>query len=143
MNIICQKKYTMLFYTRFYSIYTNSIWSLMWNIKILILPESKKSKYYLGTPILIAKLFWIQSVRKNIQNPFILCFGVYTQTQYALLCEIPKFKFYANRKKSKSYLGAPKLKENGCEYSVLEKKNTMPYSTLFWSIYTNSVCCLM
>ena len=63
----------------------------------------------------------MQSVRKNIQNPFLLCFGVYTHTQYALSFKIPKFKFYANRKTSKSYLGTPKLKENGCEYSVLEK----------------------
>ena len=61
--------------------------------------------------MLIAKLVGIQSVRKNIQNPFLLCFGVYTQTQYALSCKIPKFKFYANRQKSKSYLGAPKIKK--------------------------------
>ena len=120
----------MFYSTVFWSIYTNSICSLMWNTEILILPESKKSKYYLGTPMLISKLVWIQSLRKNIQNPFLLCFGVYTQSQYALSCKIPKFKFYVNRKESKSYLGAPKLKENGSEYSLIEKI----YNALFYSI---------
>ena len=74
--------------------------------------------------------------------PYSTLFGVYTPTQYALSYRIQKFKFYVNRKKSKLYLGAPKLKENGSEYSLLEKY-TMPYSTLFWSIFTNSVCSLM
>ena len=64
-----------------------------------------------------------------MQCPFVLCFVVYTPTQYALSCKIPKFKFYAIRKKSKQYLGAPKLKENGSEYSVLENI----YNALFYS----------
>ena len=91
--------------------------------------------------MLITKLLCIYSVRKNMQCYFLLCFGVYTPTQYALSCKIPKLLFYENRKQSK-YLSSPKLKENGCKYSLLEK-DTMPYSTLFWSIYTISVCSLM
>ena len=88
-----------------------------------------KSKYYLGTRMLKGKLLGIQCVRKNIQWPFLLCFGVYTPTQYALSCKIPKW-FYANRKKPKSYLGAPKLKENGYVYILLEKI----YNPLFYSV---------
>ena len=45
-------------------------------------------------------------------------------------------------KKSKYYLGAPKLKENGSEYSLLEKIYNEIFS-FFWSIYTNAVCSLM
>ena len=52
---------------------------------------------------------------------FLLCYGVYTPTPYALSYKIQKLKFYANRKQSKRYLGAPKLKENGSEYSLLKK----------------------
>ena len=77
-----------------------------------------------------------------MQCPFLLCFVVYTTTKYAVLCKIPKFKFYKNRKKIKLYLCTLKLKENGSEYTPLEIK-TMLYSTLFWSIYTNTVCSLM
>ena len=62
--------------------------------------------------------------------PFSTCFVVYTPTQYALSCKIPIYKFYANRKKSKKYLGAPKLKKNGSEYSLLEKI----YNALFDSV---------
>ena len=58
----------------------------------------KKSKSYLGTPMLREKLPWIESVRKNIQCRILLCFGVYTPTQYALSCKIQKFKFYLMRK---------------------------------------------
>ena len=65
--------------------------------------------------------------------PSSTCFGVYTPTQYALSCKIVKFKFYAHRKKSKYYLGAPKLKENGSEYSMLEKI----YNALFYSDLEN------
>ena len=61
---------------------------------------------------------------------FLLCFEVYTPTQYALSGKIPKFSFYMNRKKSKYYLGTPKLKENGSEYSLLEKI----YNVLFYSV---------
>ena len=41
LNIISQKKYTMPYSTLFWSIYTNSIGSLMKNTKILYLSESK------------------------------------------------------------------------------------------------------
>ena len=51
--------------------------------------------------MLKAKLLLRQSVRKNKQGAFLLCFGVYTPTKYALSGKIPKFKFYANRNKSK------------------------------------------
>ena len=37
-------------------------------------------------------------LEKNTQCLILLCFGVYTQTQYALSCKIEKFKFYPNRK---------------------------------------------
>ena len=47
-----------------------------------------------------------------------------------------------NRSKSKYYLGAPELKENGSEYNLLEKIYN-DFSTQFWSIYTNSVLSLM
>ena len=76
------------------------------------------------------KLLWIWSVRKNIQCPILLCFGVYTPTLYALSCKIHKFQFYVNRKISKYYLRATKLKENGSQYSLLEKI----YNALFYSV---------
>ena len=59
--------------------------------------------------MLNAKLLCIYC-HKNIQCPFLLCFGVYTPTPYALLCKIEKFNIYANRKKSKYNLGTPKVK---------------------------------
>ena len=40
----------MPYSTLFWSIHTNSVCSLMSNNEIPILPESKKSKYYLGAP---------------------------------------------------------------------------------------------
>ena len=78
--------------------------------------------------MLKTKFLCIKSVRENIQCPFLLRFGVYTPTPYALSCKITKFKFYVNRKKSKRYLGAPKLKENGSKYTLLEKI----YNALFY-----------
>ena len=67
---------------------------------------------------------------KNIQCPILLCFRVYTQTQYALSCKMPKFSFYTNRRKSKYYPVAPELKEIGSEYSLLE----IVYNALFYSV---------
>ena len=43
--------------------------------------------------------------------------------------ENTEIQIYVNRKISKYYLGAPKLKENGTEYSLLEKI----YNALFYS----------
>ena len=60
--------------------------------------------------MLKAELLLRKSVRENIQCPILLCFGVYTLTQYALSYKIPKFYFYVNRVKSKYYLGTPMLK---------------------------------
>ena len=66
-----------------------------------------------------------------MQCPFLLCIGGYTPTQYALSCKIPTFKFYVNQKKSKKYLGSPKLKENSSEYSLLKQKcNALFYYVL-------------
>ena len=90
----------------------------------------KKSKYYLGTPKLKTKLLWIYSVRKNIQCSILSCFGVFTPTQLVLSCKIPKFSFYADRKKCEEYLGALNLIENGSEYSLLEKI----YNALFYFV---------
>ena len=70
--------------------------------------------------MLKAKLLQIYSVRKNIQCPFLLSFGVYTPTQYALSCEIPKFSFYVNRNNSQYYLGNPMLRKNCSEYNLSE-----------------------
>ena len=70
------------------------------------------------------------SVRDNIQCPILLYFGVYTPTQYALSCKIPKFKFSMNQKISKKYLGSPKLKEKSSEYSLLEQI----YNALFYYV---------
>ena len=58
-----------------------------------------------------------------------LFWRIYTN-QYALICKIPKFKFYANRKKSKYSLGTPMLKENGSEYNMSDKI----YNALFYSV---------
>ena len=72
-------------------------------------------------------------IQNRVENGivyFLLCFGVHTPTQYALSCKIQKVYFYANRKKSKLYLGAPKLKENGSEYSLLE----IIYDAHFYSV---------
>ena len=60
--------------------------------------------------MLKTKLLWIQSVRKYIQCPILLCFKVYTPNPYALSCKIQKFYIEAIRKKSKYYLGTPMLK---------------------------------
>ena len=70
----------------------------------------KKSKYYLGTPMLKKEIALNIICQRNIQCPVLLCFEVYTPTQYALSCKIPIFKFYVNRKTSKYYLGTPMLK---------------------------------
>ena len=91
LNIMCQKKYTMLYSTLFWSIYTNSVCSLMYNTEILNLRESKESKYYLGTPMLKQNCSEYNLAEKIIQCPFLHCLGVCTQTQYALPCKIPKF----------------------------------------------------
>ena len=107
-----------------FGVYTPTEYALSCKIqKFYIYANQKKSKYNLGTPMLIAKLLWIFSIRNNIQCLILLCFGVYTPTQCSLSCKIPKFYFYVNRKKSKCYLGIPMLKENGSEYSVFEKIN--------------------
>ena len=77
------------------------------------------------------KWLWISSVGKNIQCLILLGLVVYTPTQYALPCKIPKFKIYVNRKKSKYYLGNPMLKQNGSEYNLSEKiYNALLYSVL-------------
>ena len=51
--------------------------------------------------MLKATLLLRKSVRKNMECAFLLCFGVYTPTKYALSGKIAKFKFYGNGKKSK------------------------------------------
>ena len=56
---------------------------------------------------------------------------VYTPSSYVLSCKIQKFYILVNRKKSKYYQGAPNLKENGSEYSLLEKI----YNALFYSVF--------
>ena len=70
----------------------------------------KKSKYYLGAPNLKENFYEYNLSKKNIQCPILPCVGVYTTTQYAVSLNIPKFYNYANRKKSKYYLGTPMLK---------------------------------
>ena len=56
LNIVCYKKYTMPNSTLFWSVYTNSVCTLKLNTKIKNIPESKKSKYDLGTQMLKTKL---------------------------------------------------------------------------------------
>ena len=122
-----------------FGVYTTTPYALSCKIqKFKFYVNWKKSKYYLGTPMLTAKLFWIYSVRKNIKCPFLLSFNVYTTTQYALSCKMRKLYFYANREKSKYYLGTPMLIENGSEYHLSEKIYNN-FFTNFWSIYTNSI----
>ena len=88
LNIICQKKYTMP-YSTFFLEYIHQLHMLSHlKDRNSNLTESKKSKYLLGTPMLKTKLLWIYSIRKNIQCPILLCFGVYTPRQYALSCKI-------------------------------------------------------
>ena len=52
---LSEKIYNALFHSDLECIH-HSIFFLMENTKILILPESKISKYYLGTPTLKTKL---------------------------------------------------------------------------------------
>ena len=101
LNVVCLKKYTMPYSTFFWSIYTNSVCSLMENTEILILRESKKILILSRHPNVKNKIALNIICQKNIQCPILLCFGVYTPTQYALSCKIPKFLFVANRKKPK------------------------------------------
>ena len=56
------------------------------------------------------KFLCIQCVRKNIQCPILLCFGVYTPTPYALSFKIQEFYIKANQKQSKYKVGTPMLK---------------------------------
>ena len=82
--------YNALFYSVLYYIHQLN---MLFHVKYrnTNLPESKISKYFIGTLMLKTKLLCIKSVRKNIQWPFLLCFGVYTPTPSALSCKIPKF----------------------------------------------------
>ena len=69
--------------------------------------------------------------QKKYTMPFLLCFGLYTSTQYDLLCKIPKFLFYANPNKSKYYVVTQMLKENCSLYSLSEEiHNDLFYSVL-------------
>ena len=52
---LSEKIYNALFYSDLEYIH-HSTYFLMENTKILILPELKKSEYYLGTPMLKTKL---------------------------------------------------------------------------------------
>ena len=95
----------------------------------------RKSKYYLGTPMLKTKLLWMNSVRKNIQCPFLLCFVVYTPTPHSLSCKIQKFYIYANQKKSKYNLGTPML--NTKLIWIQSVRKNMQYTTLLcFEVYT-------
>ena len=76
-----------------FGVYTPTQYAVSCKItKFKYYENKKKSKYYLGTPMLKSKLLWIKSVQKNIQCLLLLCFGVYTPTQYALSCKIKKFE---------------------------------------------------
>ena len=68
---------------------------------------------------------------EKIYNALFYSVFEYINKQYALSYKLPKFKFYVKRKKSKQYLGAPKLNENGSEFSLLEKI----YNALFYSVF--------
>ena len=70
-----------------------------------------------------------------------LFWNIYTNSICSLMLNT-EIQIYTNQKKSKKYLGAPMVKEAGSEDSLLEIY-TIPNSTLFWSIYTKSVCSLM
>ena len=100
----------MTYSTIFSSIYTNSVCSLMKNTEILILLESKKSKYYLGT----------QMVKQN-DSEYNQSAKIYNGLFYSVLEYIHQLHMlshlkYRNsifkriEKKSKYYLGTPMLK---------------------------------
>ena len=78
--------------------YRNSSFTRIKKPKFILAPNVKKknsSEYILS---------------EKVYSPILLCFGVYTPTQYSLSCKIQRFSFYINRKKSKYYLGTPMLK---------------------------------
>ena len=81
----------MSYSTLFWSIYTIPVCSLMKNTKFLILPELKKSKYYVGTSMLKQNCSEYNLSKKNIQCPILLCFVVCKPTPYALSFKIQKF----------------------------------------------------
>ena len=59
LNIICKKKYTMP-YSTLSGVYKPTQYALSCKKeKFLIYVDLKKSKYYLGTPMLKTKLLWI------------------------------------------------------------------------------------
>ena len=65
--------------------------------------------------------------------------SIYTNSVCSLM-ENTEILIYVNRNQSKGYLYASKLKENGSEYSLLEKI----YNALFYSVlvYTPQTCAL-
>ena len=59
LNIVCYKKYTIP-YSTFFGVYTPTQYALSGKIpKFEIYVNRKKSKYYLGTPMLKTKLLLI------------------------------------------------------------------------------------
>ena len=93
LNIIRQKIYTMPDSTRFWSIYTNSICSLIYNTEILILRESKK--FYV--------ISWLPKVKKN-GSEYTLLEKIYNDLFYFVLEYINKRRMLSHVKYRNSNL---------------------------------------
>ena len=131
LNIVCLKKYTMPYSTLFWSIYTNSVCSLMYNTEILNLRESKRIYILSRHPNVKSKTALNIIWQKNIYNALF-----YTVLEYVHELNMLSHIKYQNSnftriEKSKWYLGSPHLKENGSEYSLLENV----YNALFCSVF--------
>ena len=87
---LLEKIYNALFKSVLESIHQLSMLSLVKH-RNSNFTRVKKIKILSKQPNVKKKLLWIKSVRKNIQWPILLCFGVYKPTEYALSCKIPKF----------------------------------------------------
>ena len=128
--------------TLFCNIYTNSICSLIENTEILILPISKKSKYYLGTSML-KKNCSESNLSENIYNALF-----YVVSEYILQLSMLSHVKYRNSnftwiKKNLILSRHPNVKRKIALNIICQKKYTLFYSARFCGIYTNSICSLM
>ena len=110
--------------------------------KFYIYLNRKKSKYYLRTPML-----------KQNCSEYNLSENIYNALFYSVLEYIHQIHLLSHIKYRNSILKRieknlvlsrhPNVKSRIALNIICQKKYTMPYSTLFWSVYPNSVCSLM
>ena len=143
MNMICQEKYTMPYSTLFWSIYTNSVCSLIWNNEILIIRESKKIYMLSRHPNVKNKIALNVICQKIYTMPFSTLFwSIYTNSICSLM-QNTEILYLSQLKKIQILSRHHNVKNKIFLNIICQTKYTVPFSTLCWSIYTNSICSLM